>query len=91
MLGEVEIIFFGFAVLLVGVGFLIVLVRLVAAIFGGLYRMLAGPAFPDPRCVRRAALGMPRPDAARLVCRDVCCRHLNRAGAMFCSQCGQRL
>jgi hypothetical protein len=90
MLGEVEILVFGFAVLLVGVGFLVVLVRMVAAVFGGLYRMIAGPfrGYPDPL---RSAVGVPGLDTGRLICRDVCCRHLNRAGAIFCSQCGQRL
>lgn len=90
LLGEVEFILLGFAVVLIGVGFLVVVVRAVAAVVGGAIRALTrpfgGPVIPPGTTSGRLA----RP-AGRYICRDVQCRHVNRPGSLYCSQCGQRL
>ncbi len=89
LLGEVEFVLLGFAVVLIGVGFLVVLARAVAAVVGAALRGLTRP-FSPPRPRRFSPEHGVRP-AGRYICRDVQCRHVNRPGAAYCSQCGQRL
>ena len=66
------------------------LVWLLRAMLGGVTRMLRGGPGADGGLPCRRRRGGSATNV-RLVCPNKRCRHVNRAEAVFCSQCGQRL